>query len=833
MPVAEQVPVGAQTGNGSSTTFAFAYPVFDATDLVVSINGTVKILGVDYTLTGVGGASGSIVFTTAPASGATILHFRRSALERETNYLELGDLQAAVVNRDFDRIWLAIQELQNEIDGSLRLARPNTVPTMPAPEASKFIGWDDTATGLVNRDVVDLATVITYGTNTTEFFSGTGAQTVFALATDPGSVHNLDVSIGGVVQSAGSDFSLSGTTLTFNSAPPLGASNIAVRSGQALPVGTADWADVSGKPFADVRDFGAVGDGAADDTTAIQAALNTGLDVFVPGTSAYYRITSELTMQSDQHIFGEGAKSQIRQVTAAQNVLVAFGKHGAKASNLWLHANGEATSYLQNGGFLIRSSSNCVAQNLVVSNHLSGGVTIYNGNENTVEGCRFIDSPLADNVTGGSADVIVVYSSSRNIIRGNTCISGNATGITLQSIANGDVCDQNVVAGNVIKNMKAYGIIVYRNSDSPLDQSIRHCVVSDNSIENITGTNLNPAVMNYSFGAGIYLQGAEDAVCVGNTIRHSHSGAVTFAETLAPGAIGATNMTRCSIVGNTIEDAGMFGIDVGDPNTFGETDGGTVISGNTITRSTRSGINVRNRGSVNITGNVVSNNAGNSGIRVNNTTLKTGIVISANMIRNIVGTAGIDCAFVDGLAISGNLVDTATVHGIAVADSDKVSILSNQVRNQATRGIQIGAGCSNVSVRSNHISSTNTTGTVGITFTSNAVQSENFVSGCLTTFDGAGAPWRVLTVNSATPSVVNGIEFTTANTVATTLTNFSGGRDGQRISVVFTDANTSLDFTSSSLKGNGGVDRAMAAGDAIEAVYRAGASAWYVTVIDA
>jgi len=46
--------------------------------------------------------------------------------------------------------------------------------------------------------------------------------------------------------------------------------------------------------YVSVKDFGAVGDGVADDTAAIQAALNTGRLVFVPyGT---YKITSALTI---------------------------------------------------------------------------------------------------------------------------------------------------------------------------------------------------------------------------------------------------------------------------------------------------------------------------------------------------------------------------------------------------------------------------------------------------------------------------------------------------------------------------------------------------------
>jgi len=58
----------------------------------------------------------------------------------------------------------------------------------------------------------------------------------------------------------------------------------------------------------------------------------------------------------------------------------------------------------------------------------------------------------------------------------------------------------------------------------------------------------------------------------------------------------------------------------------------------------------------------------------------------------------------------------------------------------------------------------------------------------------------------ATPSVGGGRFFVTANTGATVITALDDGYVGQEVIIKFGDANTDVDFTGTTLKGNGGVD---------------------------
>lgn len=62
----------------------------------------------------------------------------------------------------------------------------------------------------------------------TDQFSGTGSQTAFTMSVAPATTSSILVSVTGVLQDP-STYSVSGTTLTFSSAPPSGTGNISVR----------------------------------------------------------------------------------------------------------------------------------------------------------------------------------------------------------------------------------------------------------------------------------------------------------------------------------------------------------------------------------------------------------------------------------------------------------------------------------------------------------------------------------------------------------------------------------------------------------------------------
>jgi len=183
-----------------------------------------------------------------------------------------------------------------------------------------------------------------------QMFSGTGSQTVFTLASDPGALGNGTVIyINGVYQQKNT-YTTSGTTLTFTEAPPAGTNNIEVVNFvltnvtttnsdfvNYVPAGAGAVARTGTQKFAEtisVKDFGAVGDGVADDTAAINAALASGAKrVHLPAGT--YKVGSTLSVPQNVSMYGDGPAATIIDGSAATYANLTNGVHIEVAQGTW------------------------------------------------------------------------------------------------------------------------------------------------------------------------------------------------------------------------------------------------------------------------------------------------------------------------------------------------------------------------------------------------------------------------------------------------------------------------------------------------------------------
>lgn len=79
--------------------------------------------------------------------------------------------------------------------------------------------------------------------------------------------------------------------------------------------------------------------------------------------------------------------------------------------------------------------------------------------------------------------------------------------------------------------------------------------------------------------------------------------------------------------------------------------------------------------------------------------------------------------------------------------------------------------------------------------------------------------WTQITSGTTSIDVSGGKFFRTANSTATTISGFSNGMMAQEVLLQINDANTTIDFTGTSLKGNAGVDYVAKQYDLIRCVY--------------
>ncbi|WP_431621938.1 phage tail fiber protein, partial [Enterobacter asburiae] len=121
MSVPNQTPYIIYNANGLTTVFPFEFYIINAGDIQVTINGAPVTSG--YTVSGAGNVGGGdIIFLTPPVAGSVVMLERVVPTYRLTDYQDNGDLLADTVNKDFDRLWMAIQ--RSFIYLGLALRRP-------------------------------------------------------------------------------------------------------------------------------------------------------------------------------------------------------------------------------------------------------------------------------------------------------------------------------------------------------------------------------------------------------------------------------------------------------------------------------------------------------------------------------------------------------------------------------------------------------------------------------------------------------------------------------------------------------------------------------------
>ena len=174
----------ALTADGSTTTFTLDYTVGSSSSILVSVAGVHQEPEVAYNLATNGT---QITFTAAPASGDTVFIIFLGVA------LEVATVGSGIIT---SRTELAEQAADDDL----------------------LLLFDTSASALKKIQKSNIATTLSYNTRTA---TGDGSTTTFTV-TSGATVDDVIVTENRVVQAPTSDYTVSGTTLTFGTAPASG-----------------------------------------------------------------------------------------------------------------------------------------------------------------------------------------------------------------------------------------------------------------------------------------------------------------------------------------------------------------------------------------------------------------------------------------------------------------------------------------------------------------------------------------------------------------------------------------------------------------------------------
>ena len=179
MTVSSTTTKNSYSGNGSTHSFAYGFKIFADADLTVIIRSstgveTVRTLNTHYIVTNAGNDSGGNVlfkFNTGtssdahfsssdfrPASGETVVIRRNLTLTQGTDYVENDPFPAESHENALDRVTFITQQLQEELDRSIKLSRTNTITspeftTSSTDRANKVLSFDSSGEISVTQEL--------------------------------------------------------------------------------------------------------------------------------------------------------------------------------------------------------------------------------------------------------------------------------------------------------------------------------------------------------------------------------------------------------------------------------------------------------------------------------------------------------------------------------------------------------------------------------------------------------------------------------------------------------------------------------------------------------
>lgn len=376
------------------------------------------------------------------------------------------------------------------------------------------------------------------------------------------------------------------TSLSFEEAVFSDSSSMSFLASGAGAV--ARTAQAKAREVLSVTDFGAVGDGTTDDTTAIAAALAAGRVVVFPDTGSGYKISDVLAPLANSHIIGHGYGSRIIQSSTTANAFTNI-NDSVTFEGLWIVGqNTDVTAIgIKCVGADRPTVRNCVFQDWMV------GIWMDNCNDYRVEG-----NLLYGGTYDGSSSCDIRCNSSTSAvsggkITGNCCYSNNDLAIYCDANAyDSDV----IISGNHIQPRQSDGLTLIADANNRRRNGIAvqyngtnetRMLISDNNVRDVSY-------------AGIYEGGATQPngpVIISNNIvyRSGWGTAYPADASLRAGILCLSNGNGDIVSENVVDSCETAGIKFAGDDDIATNTMRVLCRGNTITDCVGTGILTSNK----------------------------------------------------------------------------------------------------------------------------------------------------------------------------------------------------------------------------------------------
>jgi len=515
---------GPYAGNGVTTSFPFSFKVFDAEGIQPVLTdssgaATELLLGSDYSVllntdqdANPGGTvTYPILVGPSPLPvGATLTIIGGMSYDQSTDITNNGRFLPQVFENAYDKLTILIQQLKEISDRTLQAAVGTTVKLLfPAPSSGKFIRWRSDLLGLENAD------------------AGTDSMALQGLLADAASDTHGSYLVG------------------YKPGPSAGVP----RTVQSKLRETLS-----------VKDFGAIGNGVANDTAAIQAAFSYagligGMSVFFPAGT--YLVRSAITVPTNTRAFGAGRYVSRVKVDAANWTSMAPGK--GSGNRIFTNTNFEAATL---------TDSDIIIETMAFDwDSMIGGdehaVSFRMASRVSIKQCDFFN--------GGNATALLAC---QDTVTDDCYASGqrNAGFDHWDGAVGAKVTNCVVRAPNAVQGIQVTGS---STSGSPVRAS-SDVVIMGNSVYGCTGLYASGIIVN-SVASG-------SSVSVAHINSNHVSGAsIGVAVTGGCGAVLVSN--------NTIDGSDEAGVFVGT-DTSGQYPTACILDGNLLTNCSASPANI-------------------------------------------------------------------------------------------------------------------------------------------------------------------------------------------------------------------------------------------------